>query len=125
MPDPQTGSTPPALEFTSSGALTVPTSTDGSFGASADLYGVVMFVPSTANETLTFNVTTQYGGAAKTLPTKTSRVYAAAKAYKIVIEFKNGGLISIDAGPNGDGDGSITEWVSASGGTDETLEATS
>jgi hypothetical protein len=122
VPDPQTGSTPTLSPIEDPGALTVPTSTDGSFGANAAPYGVVMFVPSESDETLTFNVTTANNDGVIVLPTKTERSYEASTAYKVTIEFKNDGEIDIDIDISGD-DGSILEWIDAESGEEEELEA--
>jgi hypothetical protein len=121
VPDPQGGTTPGVSLGGSTSALTVPNSVSGgvSFSTSESLYGIAMFVPATVEEGLMFNVTTQYGGT-KTL-TATSRTYSKATAYKIVVEFKNGGNISVTGGGN-NGDGSIVNWGST-GQTDDTLPA--
>jgi hypothetical protein len=123
--DPKNGSTTLRLADGSKTALTVPNSTVGgvSFSTTEAEYGVVKFVPSESAEPLEFNVTTQYGGA-KTLSTETLRSYEAANAYKITIEFKNGGDVDISIDGGIGNNGSMDGWTDFDGGaTVETIEA--
>jgi hypothetical protein len=130
VPDPTTSSppiwSPSNFSLTKKKPLTVlPLSgVDGSFGTTEAEYGVVMFVPSTANETLTFNITTESSGGARPASTTTSRSYEAATAYKIVINLKDDDQISIGGGTGGDGSGSITTWTNFDdGATVEEIDA--
>jgi hypothetical protein len=75
--------------------------------ASATAFGSAMFVPSTADETLTFAINSD-GGGTTNVTTSTSKKYEAGKSYTVTISFALDGDTEIEVEEN---DGSIESFT--------------